>query len=153
MIQQRDGKCTPPRRRKARRRLRRLGPTLLTAGVILAMGCGDDPAAPRDTPTFRVEVSGERFTVQVANPAQLPLFEARLRAGAEGVILGTLLPGDGGFNQPWTWHMDPATTQVADLAIEVCDGRPSMVESDLDYWLYTLGQFCPWGARVVERIR
>jgi hypothetical protein len=43
--------------------------------------------------------------------------------------------------------MDPETVHVADMAIELCDGRPSMVQSDLSYWIGTVGQFCPWGAR------
>lgn len=74
-----------------------------------------------------------------------------MEAGTEGVISGELLPGDGGFNEPWSWHLDPATVHAPDFAIEVCDGRPSMVEGDLGYWLGTLGQFCPWGAKVVAR--
>ena len=41
---------------------------------------------------------------------------------------------------------------VPDFAVEVCDGRPSMVEADLSYWLDTVGRFCPWGATVVERL-
>ena len=61
-----------------------------------------------------------------------------------------LYAGDGGFNSPWSWHLDPATIEVPDLAIEVCDGRPSMVEADLPYWLSSVKAFCPWGARVVD---
>jgi hypothetical protein len=26
-----------------------------------------------------------------------------------------------------------------------------MVEDDLEYWLESVGRFCPWGAKVVER--
>ena len=41
---------------------------------------------------------------------------------------------------------------MPDFAVEVCDGRPSMVEADVSYWLDTVGRFCPWGATVVERL-
>ncbi len=71
-----------------------------------------------------------------------------MRAG-----IGTLARGDGGFNMPWSWHLLPKTVEVADFTIELCDGRPSMVEADLDYWVDTVKQFCPWGGRLVERKR
>jgi hypothetical protein len=70
-----------------------------------------------------------------------------------GVVLGSIVEGDGGYNEPWSWHMVPSTVDTADASIELCDGRPSFIEDDLDYWLDTVGQFCPWGATVVERIR
>ncbi|MEO3993764.1 MAG: hypothetical protein QN229_05640 [Desulfurococcaceae archaeon TW002] len=41
--------------------------------------------------------------------------------------------GDGGFNKSWGWHLDPDTVEVADVTIELCDGMPSFVESELDY--------------------
>jgi hypothetical protein len=68
------------------------------------------------------------------------------------VITGDLATGDGGFNSPWSWHIEPGTVEVADLAIELCDGRPSMVEADVDYWINTVGRFCPWSARVISRL-
>ena len=36
----------------------------------------------------------------------------------------------------------------ADLAIELCDGCPSHIEDDKTYWIETVGQYCPWSARV-----
>lgn len=72
--------------------------------------------------------------------------------GVEDVVSGTLARGDGGFNTGWSWHWIPASVHAADPAIEVCDGRPSFVEEDLDYWVDTVGQFCPWGATVIQRL-
>lgn len=106
-----------------------------------------------ETPVFELEVSDERFRVAVTDPQEVVRFQARLQSGQEGVVSGTLLPGPGGVNGGWSWHLDPTTVHVADLAIEVCDGRPSMVEDDLTYWLQTVGRFCPWGAVVVARVR
>ncbi len=113
--------------------------------------CDDDPAAPEGAATFTIEVSGEQFMVQVETDEQIQALQARMNAGTEGVLSGELLPGSGGFNEPWSWRMDPATVHTPDLAVEVCDGRPSMVEDNLDYWLETVGRFCPWGAKVVAR--
>lgn len=48
----------------------------------------------------------------------------------------------------WSWHTEPTPVSFADLTIELCDGRPSDVEGDIDYWVNTVGQYCPWSAVV-----
>jgi hypothetical protein len=112
-----------------------------------------DAAGPEPEAVFELRVVDETFRIGVNDPAQIDSFAARLASGAEGNLNGELLPGDGGVNEPWSWHLDPETVRVADLTMEVCDGRPSMVEGDLDYWLETVERYCPWGARVVARVR
>jgi hypothetical protein len=112
-------------------------------------GCGDDPAQSTEGRTFTVEVSGEQFRVRVAGASNIAAFEARRESGVTGVINGELRAGDGGFNAPWSWHLDPETVHAPDITIELCDGRPSLVEADTAYWIRTVGRFCPWGARVV----
>ncbi len=34
--------------------------------------------------------------------------------------------------------------------IELCDGTPSQVEANLDYWVDTVQRFCPWSAKIVR---
>ena len=95
----------------------------------------------------------ERFRLGVATPAQAALADAALASGRVGVIHGTLVRGDGGFNERYACHLDPKTVTFPDLAIEVCGGRPrSDVEADVDYWVDTVGAYCPWGAEVVGRV-
>ena len=53
----------------------------------------------------------------------------------------------GGFNGPWTWHLDPDQTQMVEAAIEVCDGKPSYVEAHKS----DFPTYCPWSARIVGR--
>jgi len=98
-----------------------------------------------------VEVSGEEFRIRVSDETARAGIDQRLRSRERGVVIGSLVRGDGGFNRPWSWHLDPATVQAVDTAIELCDGRPGMVEADLDYWIGTVRTFCPWGARVTRR--
>ena len=100
---------------------------------------------------IEIEVSGEIFTAAVTDSAQVRRMAERLASGTRGVVSGDLLPGDGGFNGGWGWHWDPESVHVADMAIELCDGRPSMVQADLPYWIGTVQQYCPWGAKVVAR--
>lgn len=127
-------------------------PLCALAVLLLAAACGSSFTAPEPPVRYSVEVSGETFVVEVATADQVDQMEARLASGEEGVISGELAAGDAGYNEPWSWHMVPATVHAPDVAIEVCDGRPSMVEDDLDYWLDTVERFCPWGATVVERL-
>lgn len=131
---------------------RYLGRFGLLATALLTLGaCDDDSTAPEPPVRYTVEVSGEEFVIEVTTAAQVAAMEARLASGEEGVINGAITAGDAGYNAPWSWHVVPATVEAPDLAIELCDGRPSMVEENLEYWLQTVGRFCPWGAVVVER--
>jgi hypothetical protein len=93
------------------------------------------------------------WTARVVSPGQVTELRDRLDAGIEGVVLGSLVEGGGGFNESWSWLLDPSTVRAADTSIELCDGRPSMVEENLAHRLDAVGAFCPWGARVVGRVR
>lgn len=88
--------------------------------------------------------------MRTSNPATASALDARRWSGTVGVVAGRIVRGDGGFNTPWSWHLDPLSIEVPDASIELCDGRPSMVQSDLDYWVDTVHTFCPWSARVYD---
>ena len=129
----------------------------LTAAVaaLLAVSACDTAAPP--LAVYEVEVNTadgpERFRLGLSTDAQVAEAEAALASGRVGVIHGTLAPGDGGVNDGYSWHLVPETVSFPDLAIEVCDGRPRTdVEGDLDYWLGTVGVYCPWGARLTRRV-
>jgi hypothetical protein len=96
-----------------------------------------------------VDVNGERFKVLVKDPELAGVFRSMLRGERGGVVTGELRAGDGGFNKPWSWHLDPDTVHVADLTIELCGGMPSFVEAELDYWLNVVKRYCPLSGRVV----
>ncbi|MHB1191902.1 MAG: BP74-related protein [Longimicrobiales bacterium] len=125
----------------------------LTVMAVIVFAACADATGPEGGARFELEVSGERFVVHVEGASQVAALEGRMASGEEGVVNGQIQSGDGGFNAPWKWHMVPSTVHTADMAIELCDGRPSLVEADLEYWLGTVKQFCPWGAKVVRRMR
>jgi hypothetical protein len=120
--------------------------------ALLLASCGGDVASVRPTPAqeFVIEVEGEHFRLRTSNPATASALDARRRAGTLGVVAGRIVRGDGGFNAPWSWHLDPLSIDVPQVSIELCDGRPSMVQADLDYWVDTVGMYCPWAARVYD---
>ena len=115
-------------------------PLALLAGLACSSTSPDDSSAE-----FEVDVVGERFVVRSAHPETI----AQLRqavAGRKGFPIGPLRRGDGGFNAPWSWHLDPAQTRFAEFAIEVCDARPSYVEAHVA----DFPQYCPWSARIIQ---
>ncbi|MDX1641571.1 MAG: hypothetical protein R3220_07725 [Balneolaceae bacterium] len=67
-------------------------------------------------------------------------------------INGPIERGNPGYNSDWSWHFVEDQWDLAEISAEVCDGRPSFVEEDLDYWVDTVGRFCPWGARVEDEV-
>lgn len=99
------------------------------------------------------EVQGSLFRVFVTNQETIDsLFALQRGESSSSIPNGPLLagPGAGLHNAPWSWHLDPEKVTMADFTIEVCDGTPEFVESDLNYWLNTVGQYCPWTAKLVE---
>lgn len=122
---------------------------VLAAFVVAACG-GDATGTSHNDATFTVQVGSEQFAVRVTDHATFTQLSARMQSGAAGVILGTVAAGDGGFNGPWSWHLVPSTIQVADFAIELCDGTPSYIEANRDDWIRTVKNYCPWSAKVVS---
>jgi hypothetical protein len=123
---------------------------LAVALGLTACGAAADSVRPLPSQEFVIEVAGERFRLRTSHPATASALEARSRSGTVGVVAGRIVRGDGGFNAPWSWHLDPPSIEVPDAAIELCDGLPSMVQSNLEYWVETVHTFCPWSARVYD---
>jgi hypothetical protein len=128
----------------------------LAAACFLLTACPRVPAEldPVEEAVFRIEAcEGEHFQALIADPEVIQEAEQLIGAQEQRLIIGELRRGNGGFNAPWSWHMDPQTVHFADVTMELCDACPHMVEEGLDYWLDTVGNFCPWTTRVVERVR
>jgi hypothetical protein len=122
-------------------RTRSLSAALLS--LLVLAGCSDPDDNQAD---FVVAVGSERFVMRVTDPATIR--EARAQVSGQGrkFPIGPLLTGDGGFNAPWSWRLDPDAVRLTEAAIELCDGLPSYVEAHrADFPTY-----CPWSARIVE---
>ena len=125
--------------------------------VVAVLGCSSDSSTPTEPPSDAVFLvdscpgeQGETYRLRITDEAMIAEAERLIATGERRIPNGRLRSGNGGFNQPWSWHVDPATVEFADATIEVCDGCASVVENDLDTWL-NVGSFCPWSAVVLER--
>ena len=120
--------------------------------VIFSVGSAliSKPEAPTDnSKSFTIDVVGERFTLQATDPETVQQLIDNYNGKNNFHITGTVVRGNGGFNSPYSWHLDPASVKMAEISIEVCDGTPSHLEKNLDYWLDTVHTYCPWGSKVV----
>jgi hypothetical protein len=104
------------------------------------------------------DVHGEQFRVWVTNEDTIDDLYA-LQAGESDasipngpIYYGSSPENEPPYNHPWGWHLDPEQTEMAEVTIELCDGTPSFVESELEYFVEDVGRYCPWSAELVEII-
>jgi len=94
--------------------------------------------------------NGDKFTVYATDPEAIQLLTDNYYDLNNMFVTGRLVIGNGGFNSPWSWHLDPDHVTMAEFAIELCDGTPSEVEHNLPYWLFQVETFCPWSSKVIQ---
>jgi len=109
--------------------------------------CGYD--AWQDT-TFRAVTSSQALADAVLAELEKPYEQRKF-------ILGAIDHGHGGHNRNgphwFLWHFIPDQWELAEQAIELCDGCPySDIDQDTAYWIGVLGQFCPWSGKPVREV-
>jgi hypothetical protein len=139
---------------------------LAFGGLLFSVGvAGTPPQQPPQPPPPKSvkflfgdvsDVSGTtNFVVVTSVPAVIKKARAELKLSPKtrkGHISGPIAEGDGGHNLRWHWHFKSDQWQFVEATIEQCDGRAADVEKNLDYWLNTVGRFCPWNARVLTEL-
>ena len=119
----------------------------LIAAALLALAgsaCGDSPTSPSDTVVVTFGVVSETFRVQLVDERQIELARAAQAGGTARIPNGRIVAGRG-VNSGWSWHLEDV--ELTEVAIELCDGRPSDVERQGSQ--FGGGRFCPWNARVL----
>ncbi len=121
---------------------------LISMALLLA-ACGAPAASP--TPPkltggvlATLEVVGHQFHAWVTNPQTMQqILDLQQGASRANIPNGRILwgPGQGEHNAPWSWHLDPEDIEMAEMAVEACDGTPSFVEDEVDYFVDTVGRY------------
>lgn len=134
----------------------RAGGIVLTPAAVLLVACAAGASvspSPSTAPsrstgvvvTFRV--IGQEFRVELTDPNDVEVAHRLLRGDeAPRIPNGIVVRGDPGVNTGYSWHIDPASLEFADVTTEVCDGLPSDVEANS----ITSDRYCPWQAEVIE---
>ena len=117
--------------------------------VSMTLQCdgGISPDSHRD---FLVDVNGETFVMRTTDPETMQRAVAVLNGSENLFPIGPLRSGDGGFNAPWSWHMDDDEVRLTEVAVEVCDGLPSYVEEHVEDFLGV--GYCPWSGRIIREL-
>jgi hypothetical protein len=106
------------------------------------------PAPKRALVTWKV--GEETFRTYLNRAADIAVVRRSIRAGeTAGIPIGRIYRGRR-ENAGHAWHL--RDVRLAEVTIELCDGRPSDLDADLDYWIGTVKRYCPWGA-VPVRLR
>ena len=95
------------------------------------------------------DIAGETLKVWITDDVFIDEAMNLLAAGKQRVAIFQLIDGRD-CDPQWSWHVEPSNPKFADLAMELCDGLPSFVEKDKEYWLRNVGSFCPWTAKVMQ---
>ena len=113
---------------------------------LLACACGSDSStSPSPMATVTLAVGNETFRVALTTPDQVAAARAAQAGGAARIPNGRIVAG-AQVNTGWTWHLEDVA--FVEVAIELCDGRPSDVERQ--GIAFGGGRFCPWSATVVR---
>lgn len=98
----------------------------------------------------------EQFVVRVTDQEVLDtMIDIWLGHHPPMIVTGDLRTGNRGYNHDaltgsyWSWHVDEDTVTLIENAMEICDGCPSFVDSELYLWLRVVGCYCPWSSEIV----
>src|SRR5512134_3323231 len=89
-----------------------LGLLVFACVLLLTLtGCGDSSDTLPSQARFRLRPStpSEPVRLEFTGAAAVAEAEALLQSGEMRWAVGGIRAGDGGFNAPWHWHLDPAT--------------------------------------------
>lgn len=117
----------------------------MIVAVAACVGCDDSPTGPSTGALATIQVGTERYQVWLRTPAQIQAARAAQAGGPARIPNGRIVAGTE-YNPGWSWHLEDVA--FAEVAIEVCDGRPSDVEKLGTK--FGAGRFCPWTAIVVS---
>jgi hypothetical protein len=111
----------------------------------LAIACGSTPSAPSSSAVVTFLVVGETFRVSLTTADQVAAARAAQNGGRARIPSGRIVSGTQ-VNVGWSWHLEDVS--FAEVAIELCDGRPSDVERAGAQ--FGGGRYCPWTATVTR---
>jgi hypothetical protein len=134
---------------------------LFVTCTVLLIACDDSgDSRQEEDVVFHFQMLGDvsglqDFRATTDDPVIIAAARAQLQlpTAERGLfIIGDIERGNGDHNLDWNWHFLPDRWELAEVTIELCDGNAVLVSQAVDYWVDTVGRFCPWGARVTEEI-
>ncbi|NGP87115.1 hypothetical protein G3569_02010 [Aliifodinibius halophilus] len=128
---------------------------VLLWGVTISCNESSSTSIPDGTVYYEFETTGDEHVIAgTSDESVIKMAREQLtlpKSERNKFINGEIERGTN-HNKSWSWHFVPGKWSFTEVATEVCDGRPSFVEEELDYWVDDVGRFCPYSAKVIKEI-
>ncbi len=139
------------------------------AGIyyVTAMSIADD----RKTATVEIEVlekpsgvlfefvdsekGGDKFIINLSDAKKIEQARKIIQNKEPLSIMGKIIKTQADYNPAWSYHLDPATIEFFEIAVEVCDANARYVEDNLDAVgsdFLPRNMWCPWGSVLTQEI-
>jgi hypothetical protein len=127
--------------------------------LLLIVGLGSSVGAlAKEKAAYFEMTDGSAKSINFVITSEDPKFIAQARKilagkykGADTTIMGTVIPKRAPYNKKWNFHLkDPV---FFEMAIELCDARASYVSKNLNMWVKSVGNWCPWGSSLVKEVK
>jgi len=122
----------------------RLASAIALTTIVAGCGASTSPTPARSA-VVTFQVASETFRARLTTAAAI---DAAMKAQAGGparIPNGRIATGTD-VNTGWNWHL--VDVEFAEVAIEVCDGRPSDVERAGT--AFGGGRYCPWSSTIAS---
>jgi hypothetical protein len=116
--------------------------------LAVAQSSGTLPITSAETAYFEVGFPPEdlTFTIMLTDTARIQ--EARdIVNGVQTEkirVMGTIIKAPAFYNPHWSYHLDPASIEFFEVAVEVCDAHPQYVEEHLEEVCGSFLPKCVW---------
>jgi hypothetical protein len=112
----------------------------------IVAGCGGSTSpSPSRSAVVTFQVATETFRARLTTAAAIDAAMQAQAGGPARIPNGRIATGTD-VNTGWNWHL--VDVEFAEVAIEVCDGRPSDVERAGT--AFGSGRYCPWSATIAS---
>ena len=135
------------------------GATIIAVACCNATGANDINAPQQGVVTFAFEGSPQDTLRVLVNSSAAIAQAVNYIANRQGAKfpIGPIFRG-AGVDARYPFHYDPDSVQLAEIATEVCDGRPMRTVAELNAFFQgatgdanaTRAIWCPWGAYPIK---
>ncbi len=118
-------------------------------------------AETRKVAYFEVGFTGRKNTFVIKLRDKQRILEARAflerkQPSFGSAVIGRIVKAKVSYNKRWSYHLKPMTISFFELAVEVCDGSPLLVEKHLEEVggaLLPGNIWCPWSSYLKREVR
>lgn len=104
---------------------------------------------------FDTHPSSQNIIACTSDPDVIALVESQLALPENErnmFIIGPIDYGTRNNNPMYDWHFVPDIWFLTAFAVEVCDGSPQFVQNNIQYFVETVGSYCPWSSYVLREV-